>query len=46
MGAEDVDTDQLLLIKQMLVEKMETLEVLDGKLAELVLDEELEEEIQ
>ena len=30
----------------MLVEKMETLEVLDGKLAELVLDEELEEEIQ
>ena len=46
MAAEDVDTDQLLLIKQMLVEKMETLEVLDGKLAELVLDEELEEEIQ
>ena len=46
MGAEDVDTDQLSLIKQMLVEKMETLKVLDGELAELVPDEELEEEIQ
>ena len=46
MGAEDVDTDELSLIKQMLVEKMETLKVLDGELAELVPDEELEEEIQ
>ena len=46
MGAEDIDTDELSLIKQMLVEKMETLKVLDGELAELVPDEELEEEIQ
>lgn len=33
------------LIKQMLVE-METLKVLDGELAEIVPDDELEEEIQ
>ena len=45
IGAEDVDTDQLSLIEQMLVEKMETLKVLDGESAELVPDE-LEEEIQ
>ena len=33
MGAEDVDTDQLSLIKQMLFEKVENLKVLDGELA-------------
>ena len=46
MEAEEVDTDQLSLIKQMLIEKMETLKVLDGELAETVPDEELEKEIQ
>ena len=46
MEAENVDADQLSLIKQMLVEKVETLKVLDGEMAELVPDEELEEEIQ
>jgi len=44
--AEDIDTDQLLLTRQMLVEKVETLKVLDGEMAELVPEEELEEEIQ
>ena len=43
---EDVDTDQLSLTKQMIVEKVETLKVLDGELAELVPDDDLEEEIQ
>ena len=43
MEAEDVDTDQLSLIRQMLVEKVETLKVLDGEMSELVPDEELEE---
>ena len=46
MEAEDIDTDQLLLTRQMLVEKVETLKVLDGEMAELVPEEELEEEIQ
>ena len=42
----DVDTDQLSLINRMLVEKIETLKVLDSELADLVPDDELEEEIQ
>ena len=45
MEAESVDADQLSLVKQMLVEKTETLKVLDDEMAELVPDEELEEEI-
>ena len=46
LEAEDVDTDLLSLTKQMLIEKLETLKGLDGEIAELVPDEELEEEIQ
>ena len=46
MGAEDVDTDQLSLIRQMLVEKVETLKILDSEMAQLVPDDEVEEEIQ
>ena len=46
MGAEDVDTDQLSLIRQMLVEKVETLKILDSEMAEFVPDDEVEEEIQ
>lgn len=46
MGADDLDTEQLALIKQMLAEKIETLKSLDGQMAELVPEEELEEEIQ
>ena len=46
MEAREVDTEQLSLIKQMLIEKAETLKVLDSEMAELVPDEELEEEIQ
>ena len=45
MGAEDVDTDQLSLIRQLLVEKVETLKIIDNKVAELVPDAELEDEI-
>ena len=45
MGAEDTDTEQLSLIKQMVVEKIGTLKGLDGEMAELVPDEELEDEI-
>ena len=45
-AAEDFDTDQLSLIRQMLVEKMETLKVINGEMAELVPDDELEEGIQ
>ena len=44
--AEDVDTDLLSLTKQMLVEKLKTLKGLNIEIAELVPDEELEEEIQ
>ena len=46
MGADEVDTDQLSLIKQMLVEKVETLRVLDGEMADIVPENELEAEIQ
>ena len=45
MGADEVDTDQLSLIKQMLVEKVETLRVLDGEMADIVPEDELEAEI-
>ena len=38
--------DQLSLSKQMLLEKIETLKVLNEKMAGLVPDEELEDEIQ
>ena len=31
MGGEEVDTDQLSLVKQMLLEKVETLRNLDGR---------------
>ena len=46
MGGEEVDTDQLSLIKQMLVEKVETERILDGEMADIVPDDELEAEIQ
>ena len=42
----DVDTDQLSLTNRMLVEKIETLKALDSEFADLVPDDELEEEIQ
>ena len=45
-AAEDVDTDQLSLIRQMFVERVETLKVIEGEMAELAPDDELEEEIQ
>ena len=44
MGAEDIDTEQLSLIKQMLVEKIGTLKGLDSEMAELVPGVELEDE--
>ena len=44
MGADD--TEELSLVKQMLVEKIETLKELDAKMADLVPDDELEEEIE
>ena len=46
LGAEDVDLDELRLTKQLLLEKTKTLKSLDEEIAELVLDDELEEEIQ
>ena len=45
IAMETENTDELSLIKQMLVEKVETLKLLDGEMAELVPDQELEEEI-
>ena len=46
LGAEDVDLDELRLTKQLPLEKTKTLQSLDEEIAELVLDDELEEEIQ
>ena len=44
IGADD--SEELSLVKQMLVEKIETLKELDAKMADLVPDDELEEEIE
>ena len=46
LGAAEVDIDELKLIKQLLMEKTRTLKSLDEEIAELVPEEELEEEIQ
>lgn len=46
MGADDVDIDQLSLIEQMLVEKVEILKVLDGEIADVVPEDELEHEVK
>lgn len=45
LEAEDVDADRLTMLKMMLDEKRETLKTLDSEVAELVPDEELENEI-
>ena len=45
LGADPLDTDQLFLLKRMLNEKRETLKELDSEMADLVPDEELENEI-
>ena len=46
LEADEKDADQLRLTKQMLEEKVKTLKSLDEEIAELVPDEELEDEIQ
>ena len=46
MGGKEVDTDQLSFIKQMFIEKVETERILDGEMADIVPDDELEAEIQ
>ena len=46
LGADPLDTDQLSLLKRMLDEKRETLKELDSEMADLVPDDELENEIQ
>ena len=43
--ADAIDEDQLTLLKQMLVEKLEVLKNLDGEITDLVPEEELEKEI-
>ena len=45
-GSKDIDIDQLSLIEQMLVEKVETRKVHDGEMADIVPEDELENEIQ
>lgn len=44
--ADTIDTDQLLINKRLLTEKLEVLRVLDGELADLVPEDNLEDEIQ
>jgi hypothetical protein len=46
MEADPLDTEELLLIRDMLVEKVETLKGLDGEIVELVSEGELKEEIE
>lgn len=46
MTAEDIDTEQLSQMKQMLVGKIRTPKRLDGELADIVPDEELKDEMQ
>lgn len=46
LGADERDVDQLKLTRQMLETKVKTLKSLDEEIAELVPDEELEDEIQ
>ena len=46
LEAENIDVDQLSLIQRRITEKREVLKNLDSEMAELVPDDELEEEIQ
>ena len=46
MEAAEVDTDQLQLTKQLLLEKVKLLKTLDEEIAELVPEDQLEDEIQ